>query len=78
MVYHLIIVQDISPKIKISLFLLSACKEKLVSPPKIITLEPNPPVGNENFPRILNSMPYSEHFYLSMSSFLVNLTALDR
>ena len=38
-----------SPRIKIYIFLWSKCTEELMSTPKIITLQPNPPL-NEKAP----------------------------
>ena len=43
-----------SPRIKISFFLLSTCTEELMSAPKIITLQPNPPLRNEKVPLLSN------------------------
>ena len=45
---------------------------------QIITLQPNPPVGNENIQRLSNPIPYSKYLYLSISAFLVNLTAPNK
>ena len=67
-----------SPRIKISFFLLSTCPEELISVPKIITLQPNSPVGNEKVPLLSNPVLYPEYLYLSRSAFLVNLTAPNK
>ena len=58
-----------------SFFLLSIFVDELISTPKIITLRPNSVPGNEKLPCLSNSMPYPEYPYLSMSAFLVKLTA---
>ena len=50
-----------SPRIKISFFLLSPCREELISTPKIITFFANPPVGNEKVPFISNPIQYPEN-----------------
>ena len=67
-----------SPRIKIYFFLLSACTENFISTPKINTLQPNPPQGNEKVPLLLNPMPYPDYLYLSISAFLVNLNASNK
>ena len=63
-----------SPRIKISFFLLLTCTEELISAPKIIQFVPNP-LPTENFPFLSNPIPYPEYLYLSISTFLVKLTA---
>ena len=45
-----------SPRIKISFVLLSTCTAELKYTPKIITLQPDTPVGNENGPRLSNQI----------------------
>ena len=64
-----------SMRIKIYFFLLSTFTEELISTLKIVTLQPNPPLGNENVPFQSNPIPYPEYLYLSLSAFLANLTA---
>ena len=54
---------------------MSICTEKLISRPNIITFPPNPPLGIKKVPRLSNPTPYPEYLYLSMSAFLVSLTA---
>ena len=66
------------PRIKMLLVLLLACAELLISAPKIITFLPNPPLGCEKVPLESNPIPYPEYLYLSMSAFLVNLTAPNK
>ena len=66
------------PKINISFLLLSICLEELISAPKIITFWPNPPRGNEKLPLLSNPIPYPEYLYLSISAFLVKVTALNK
>ena len=64
------------PRIKIY-FLLSKCTEELISTPKIMQFLPNS-LHTENFPFLSNPVPYPEYFYLSISSFLVSLTAPNK
>ena len=49
-----------------------------MSIPKIITLQPNPPLGNEKVPFPSNPVPYPECLYLSIAAFLVNLIAPNK
>ena len=58
--------------------LLLACKELLISAPKIITFLPNPPLGCGKVPFESNPIPYPEYFYLLISSLFVNLAAPNR
>ena len=46
-----------------------------MSTPKIITFWPYPPPGSEKFPFLSNPIPYPKYPYLSMSAFLVKVTA---
>ena len=46
--------------------------------PKIITLQPIPPVENERVSPLSNPIRYPQYLYLSISAFSVNLTALDK
>ena len=55
--------------------LLSILVDELISTPKIIIFLPVPPKGCEENPCSLNGIPYPEYLYLSMSAFLVHLTA---
>ena len=66
------------PKIKISFFLLSIFVDELMSTPKIITFLPNPIPGDEKLPCLSNPIPYPEYLYLSLSAFLVRLTAPNK
>ena len=59
-------------------FLLLACEELLKSAPKIIQFLPNPLVPKLNSPYLSNPMPYPEYLYLSISAFLVKLTAPNK
>ena len=61
-----------SHRIKTSLFFLSTCIKELLSTTKIITLQPNPPVGNRKLSGLSNPMPYLKYLYLSISAFSVN------
>ena len=61
-----------SPRIKISFFLVSTCTEELKSTPKIITLEPNPPVGNEKIPQLSNLIPGLEYLHSLILTFFAN------
>ena len=61
-----------------SIFLLSTCTEELISTPKITTFRPNLPLGNEKDPFLSNPVPELEYCYLSISAFLVNLTAPNK
>ena len=49
-----------------------------MSTPKIITFLPNPVPGYEKLPCLSNPNPYVEYLYLSISAFLVRLTAPDK
>ena len=51
-------------RIKMSSFLLSAWTEELVSTPKIITVLPNPSLGNEKVAFISNPIPYPGYLHL--------------
>ena len=55
--------------------LLSILADELISIPKIVTFLPVSPEGCEKNPFPSNAIPYPEYLYLSMSAFLVNLTA---
>ena len=48
------------PRIRISLFLLSACSEELLATPNTIPLIRNPPLINEKDERLSNPTPYPE------------------
>ena len=67
-----------------SFFLLSIFVDELISTPKIITFWPNPVPknqkfpGNQKFPCLSNPLPYREYPNLSMSAFLVKLTAPNK
>ena len=63
------------PRIKISFFLLSILVDELISSSKIITFLLVPPLGCEKNPSLSNPIPYPKYLHLSMSAFLVNLTA---
>ena len=52
--------------------------DELVSTPKIITFLPNPVPENEKLPCLLNPFPYPKYPYLSVSAFLVRLTAPNK
>ena len=67
-----------SPRNKIYFFLLSPCREQLIFTPKIMTLQPNSPVGNENLRRVSNSIPYGKYLHLSISAFLANWIAPNK
>ena len=64
---------DLSPRNRISFFLLSTCTEGLIFTPKIISFLPNP-LPNENSSFLSNPIPYPEYLYSSISTFSVNLT----
>ena len=68
------------PKSKISFFLLSIFVEELISTQKIIIFLPNPIPGNEKLLCLLNPIPYPypEYLYLSISTFLVKLSAPNK
>ena len=68
----------LSPRTKIFFVLLLACMELAISALKIITFLPNPPPGNEKRPLESNPIPYPQYLYLSISAFLVNLTAPNK
>ena len=46
-----------------------------MSTPKVFTFWPYPPPWNEKLPFLSNPIPYPEYSYLSMSAFLVKVTA---
>ena len=60
------------------LLLLLACAELLKPAQKLITFLPYPPLGCAKLPLESNPIPYPEYFYLSISVFLVNLSAPNR
>ena len=66
------------PRIKVSFFLLSNFVDELISTPKIITFLPVLPEGCEKHPSLSNPIPLLEYPYLSISLFLVNLTAPNK
>ena len=63
---------------KMSFLLLSMYAEKLISTPKINTFWPNSRPGNEKLDLLSNPIPYSEYPCLSLSAFLVNVTAPNK
>ena len=52
--------------------------EELIFAPKINTFWLNPPPGNEKFDLLSNPFPYPEYPYLSISAFLVKVTAPNK
>ena len=62
------------PRIKISFFLLSIFADEFISTPKIIRFLLTP-LPNEKRPCLSNPNKQPEYPYLSISAFLVNLTA---
>ena len=58
--------------------LLLACVELLKSATKIITFLSYPPLGCVKLPLESNPIPYPKYFYLSISTFFVNLTEPNR
>ena len=48
---------------------------EFISTPKIITFIPVPPLGCEKYPCLSNPIPYPKYLYLSISTFLVKLSA---
>ena len=54
------------------------CAEKLISTPKINIFLLYPPPRNEKLPLLSNPIPQPEHPYLSMSAFLVKVTAPNK
>ena len=77
-VYVLILVLGLYPKSKYLFFLLSVFAEELISTPKIITFLPNPIPGDEKLPYLSNPIPCPEYLHLSISAFLVKLTAPNK
>ena len=59
------------PRIKIYLFLLSACTDELISTPKLITFLPQSKFRIEKRERESNPIPYPEYESLLGSAFLV-------
>ena len=68
MLYHLTCVGP-SSRIRIHFSLLSTRAEELISTPKIIALEPNPPAGDEKDPLLSNEIPNPKYLFLSISAF---------
>ena len=66
------------PKIKISFLLFSIFVEELISTPKITRFLLSPVPGNEKLPCLSNLIPYPKYLYLSISAFLVKVTAPNR
>ena len=64
--------------IKISLFLLLACTDELISTPKIMTFLPQSKFGIEKCERESDPTPYLEEEYLLGIAFLVSFTALKK
>ena len=64
-----------TPKINMSFPLLPTWIDEFISAPKIIIFWPNLPPGNEKLPLLSNPIPYPEYSYLSISAFLVKVTA---
>ena len=54
------------------------CAEELISAPKLNTLWPNPPPGNEKLDLLLNPISKPEYPYLSISAFSVKVTAPNK
>ena len=54
------------------------CAEELISAPKLNTFWPNPPPGNEKLDLLLNAISKPEYPYLSISAFLVKVTAPNK
>ena len=61
-----------------SIFLSSMCAEKLTSTPKINTFWPNPRPGNEKLDILSNPISQPEYPSLSISAFLVKVTASNK
>ena len=66
------------PSTNMSFFLLSMCKKNLISTPKINTFSPNSVPGNEKHVLLSNPIPQPEYPYLSISAFLVKVTAPNK
>ena len=62
-------------ELKHNFLLLSILVDELISAPKIITFLPVLPLGCEKNPFLSNAIPYPEHLYQTISTFLVNVTA---
>ena len=63
-----------TPKIKISLFFLSICRDELISTPKVIIFFFHASSVNENSEREPNPMSYELYFYLSRSVSVASFT----
>ena len=59
-------------------FLLSIWEGELISTPTINTFGQNPVPGNEKLDLLSNPIPQPEYPYLSMSAFLVKVTAPNK
>ena len=69
---------DPLPSTNMSFPLLSISIEVLISAPKISTFWPNTPLVNEELDLLSKPIPYPEYLYLSMSTFLVKVTAPNK
>ena len=49
-----------------------------MSTPKYIKFRPNQMAGNERLPFLLIPVPYPEYLYLSISAFLIKVTAPNK
>ena len=69
----------VRPLSRINIFLLlSTCTDEVLSAPNIITAFANQLFYNEKAPRTSNEIPHTEYKFVSVSSFLVNLTSPDK
>ena len=66
------------PRIKMSFFLLSIFIDELIFTLKIITFLTVPPLGCEKNPCVSKTIPHPKYLYLSISAFLVTLTAPNK
>ena len=66
------------PRIKMSFPLLSTWTDDFVSTPIITTFLPKLPSGSEKTPLLSNPILYLDYLFLSISAFLVTLTAPNK
>ena len=63
------LVLDLFQELKCPFFIINMC---------IIAFRPNSPLGNEKLDFLSNPIPLPEYPYLSISAFLVNVTAANK
>ena len=75
--YRLILAEDLLKNSRY-LFSLSTCRNEPISALNITTFLPKPLFSDEKVPQTSNEITYPQYEYLTESTFLVNLTALNK